>query len=345
MHSIGTFQTCVFEICLSLLSPLPYLDYITFYDSVEDYRIVVEYCINDLLLCISFYRIIFFARFVLVISKFTNPRAQRICQMNGCEAKLIFAIRSVIREYPYQAILVALVSSILCLAYQIRIFEQPLSDVSAQNFNSYGNAVWLVIITICTVGYGEFYPKSEIGRICAIVACFWGVFVVSLFVVTLNNLLLFSQAEENSYNLLRRLEYRERIKDHAQYTVSAALHQKYLRLKKPQKVNEIQQAHYNYKIKLRDFQQIVWESKKLIEPETEIEVVQKIVEAMSDQIQGLQEKQGSLESKVDRVLELLERQRTEPSFMTLRATSEKLDRVQETASSQESGSEQNLKQL
>lgn len=117
LTSIGTFWSCFSEVCFVLISPLPYLDRITFNDMVEDYKAVIQFNINDILLCISFYRIIFFARFVLVISKFTNPRAQRICQMNGCEARLIFAIRSVMREYPYQVIAVCLFSSILCLAY------------------------------------------------------------------------------------------------------------------------------------------------------------------------------------------------------------------------------------
>jgi hypothetical protein len=62
------------------------------------------------------------------------------------------------------------------------------------------------------VGYGEFYPKTAIGRMVAILACFWGVFLVSLFVVTLNNLLVFSLSEENSYTILRKLEMKEVIK-------------------------------------------------------------------------------------------------------------------------------------
>lgn len=53
------------------------------------------------------------------------------------------------------------------------------------------------------------------GRMIAIMACFWGVFMVSLFVVTLNNMLIYSMSEENAYNLLRRLEFKEKIKEKA----------------------------------------------------------------------------------------------------------------------------------
>ena len=42
-----------------------------------------------------------------------------------------------------------------------------------------------------TVGYGDFYPKSNIGRLVGIIIAFWGVLFVSLFVVTLTNLLDF----------------------------------------------------------------------------------------------------------------------------------------------------------
>jgi len=46
---------------------------------------------------------------------------------------------------------------------------------------------------MATVGYGDYFPISNFGRIIGILACLWGVFIVSIFVVTLNNLLEFSK--------------------------------------------------------------------------------------------------------------------------------------------------------
>jgi hypothetical protein len=47
-----------------------------------------------------------------------------------------------------------------------------------------------------TVGYGDLYPKTNIGRIVGIIVSFWGVFIVSLFVVSLSTMLEFDNAED-----------------------------------------------------------------------------------------------------------------------------------------------------
>ena len=66
-----------------------------------------------------------------------------------------------------------------------------------------------------TVGYGDFYPQTHLGRFVGIIICLWGSFFVSLFVVTLTNLLLFEANEEKAYKLLARLNYKEQLKKDA----------------------------------------------------------------------------------------------------------------------------------
>ena len=65
--------------------------------------------------------------------------------------------------------------------------------------------MWNVIITLTTVGYGDYYPKSTFGRIIGILTAFWGVFFVSLFVVALTNTLDFEESELRAFILLKRL--------------------------------------------------------------------------------------------------------------------------------------------
>jgi Ion channel len=72
------------------------------------------------------------------------------------------------------------------------MFERPMISISGFDFNNLYNCVWCIIITVATVGYGDYFPISNCGRMVGILACLWGTFVVSIFVVTLNNLLEFS---------------------------------------------------------------------------------------------------------------------------------------------------------
>jgi hypothetical protein len=77
------------------------------------------------------------------------------------------------------------------------------------------NCMWNVIITLTSVGYGEFFAKTFWGRIVGIIICFWGVFIVSFFVVTITQLLLFTGGEDKSYNLLLKLHHKHELKKKA----------------------------------------------------------------------------------------------------------------------------------
>lgn len=116
----------------------------------------------------------------------------------------------------------SLIISTVVFGYQLRIFEGPVSAASGQDFNSMVNSCWNVLITMTTVGYGDIYAKSFMGRLVAIIVSFWGVFIVSFFVVTLNNMLTFSPNEEKSYNLLLRLHYKMELKFKATQVLSSA---------------------------------------------------------------------------------------------------------------------------
>ena len=115
--------------------------------------------------------------------------------MNGVEANYMFAVKSLMKAQPYRVLVLALLISVAQMGYCLRMFERPLSDASGQDFNLISNTIWNVFVTMTTVGYGDFYPKTDIGRIVGIIIAFWGVFIVSLFVVSLSTMLEFDQGE------------------------------------------------------------------------------------------------------------------------------------------------------
>lgn len=137
------------------------------------------------------------------------------------------------KESPYLGILLSLCFGIIIFAYQLKIFEGPLSEASGQYFDSYFNCLWVTVITITTVGYGDIYPKTHIGRLVGITACLSGYVMISLFVITLTNMLNLSVAEQNSFNLMKRLEFREEIKEKAILALGSAIRSRNAKLKLP----------------------------------------------------------------------------------------------------------------
>jgi hypothetical protein len=60
------------------------------------------------------------------------------------------------------------------------------------------------------------------GRIVGVVICFWGVLIVSFFVVTVTNILDFSTYEKKAYMILVRLQEKHKLKTLAVGVLSAA---------------------------------------------------------------------------------------------------------------------------
>jgi hypothetical protein len=83
----------------------------------------------------------------------------------------------------------------------VRAFEYPLVDQapSPVAFDYYWNSFWCIILTQTTVGYGEIYPITALGRLTTIFACLWGMFNMSMIIVTLTNIISLSSEEEKAF--------------------------------------------------------------------------------------------------------------------------------------------------
>jgi voltage-gated potassium channel len=79
-------------------------------------------------------------------------------------------------------IMVLTVGSVLVLGFETR---EPGS-----NINTGWNAFWYAIVTITTVGYGDFYPVSAGGRITAMFIMFMGVGIIGVLASILSSILV-----------------------------------------------------------------------------------------------------------------------------------------------------------
>jgi len=76
--------------------------------------------------------------------------------------------------------------STFMLAYFLRVFEiEYYRQLKMVDFDSYFQAIWVIVVSITTVGFGDLVPYSYMGRIIIMIAAFWGAFLISLMIVTL----------------------------------------------------------------------------------------------------------------------------------------------------------------
>lgn len=79
-------------------------------------------------------------------------------------------------------------------------------DPSLPSFVFYLNTFWFVGVTMCTVGYGDYYPSTSAGKILSFIICIWGLFFISLGFVSLINLLKLSLKEQDAINIVKKLK-------------------------------------------------------------------------------------------------------------------------------------------
>ena len=107
--------------------------------------------------------------------------------------------------------------TIVFVAFFIRTFE--ISFVSATgnafDFSFFLNAQWLTVITMTTVGYGDFYPQTHMGRFVGVIACLIGMILVSLVVISLTTLIEFEPEEQRAYGILKKINAMDEAKEKA----------------------------------------------------------------------------------------------------------------------------------
>ena len=68
---------------------------------------------------------------------------------------------------------------------------------------------------MCTIGYGDYYPRTLSGRLVAFVLCVWGIIIVSLMVVSLTNYVQYDNKQKQADFMARKLNMKQEVREAA----------------------------------------------------------------------------------------------------------------------------------
>ena len=133
------------------------------------------------------------------------------------DGNMNFLFKSELKNRPFIMLIFMFIISILVFGYFLRSFEYFSVKIGFKygiyigNGNDQDylkdllNSIWLTILTMTTVGYGDFYPSEICGQIIMLFAYIIGTFCVSMSVVALAMTTEFSNNERRAYSTIKKI--------------------------------------------------------------------------------------------------------------------------------------------
>jgi hypothetical protein len=153
-------------------------------------------------------------------SIWTSEKSTKICKKSGFNPGTGFMIRAELKRSPYLAIFSSLFIIAILFGFAMHTIELtytpgPTDTATAQFFNSWVATFFFIFVTMVTVGYGDIYPKTHIGRFIVLWVAVVGTMVVSLMVVALTNSTALTTGEIRVFNNVDQISLRNEVKKKA----------------------------------------------------------------------------------------------------------------------------------
>ncbi len=113
-------------------------------------------------------------------------RIARLMKGGGKEALIKDVLANRSRYTGFITILMTLIVLTTCSVLVLQFESKSLMPISQTGWD----ALWYAVVTITTVGYGDFYPKTVLGRIAGMFIMFAGVGIIGVLASILSSLLV-----------------------------------------------------------------------------------------------------------------------------------------------------------
>mmetsp|Transcript_1704 Transcript_1704/g.3386 ORF Transcript_1704/g.3386 Transcript_1704/m.3386 type:complete len:297 (+) Transcript_1704:1-891(+) len=161
------------------------------------------YSVNSIFVFLMLFRLAFIPRYLARTSRLYSFSARAVSNMNHVVVNWKLVARLFLSSTAVVSAIFFIFAAVFGMMFLVA--EHPMGP-SSLLYNNYQNGVWLSFITMTTVGYGDSYPQTELGRGVAIAAAFASMIATALFVGTVTNSLTLSVAEARVIEMIQLME-------------------------------------------------------------------------------------------------------------------------------------------
>lgn len=170
-----------------------------------------SYSLNGMITCIMLFRVQHLLRVYRDFSKWTSPEVTALCTTFRTKPGLEFAFQSDLLCRPFKIMGFIFVVSSLILSLMMHIFEdsyeqKETGDVRKRSIDLswLNNCLWVICATITSVGQGDGYPQSGLGKMTAVLAILIGMQLLATILTSFRGLSTMSPEEEQCASLIEK---------------------------------------------------------------------------------------------------------------------------------------------
>lgn len=178
--------TLILEIVLHIIQPYPSVQ-VAWTMIILNNK--VTYTLNMILFILCLARLYTVLKAIRYWNYYSSEKALRILRLYKNKFLNVFLYKVIVKVNSYVALGLLFVSILYMFALLFKVLENYSAE-DKYGFSSFYNCLWYLISTMTATGYGDFVPKTLVGRIIGVFCCIIGTFLLSLVVITL---IIFSQ--------------------------------------------------------------------------------------------------------------------------------------------------------
>ena len=193
--------------------------------------IIYVYSLNSIFSIFSFIKIYLIMRVILYSSRYYTKISQAICKNHKITPGFQFILKCEMKLRPFTSMVSLILFFLLLFGFMTRSLEYAATDVidglqgkkGINDLANITNCIWLIVITITTVGFGDEYPRTDLGRIVVFFGCTFGMLGLGLTIASLSAGIEFTPVEKKAYLKLKKLFDPENVEHKAVNVIATVL--------------------------------------------------------------------------------------------------------------------------
>ena len=210
------FLEFLIEISFIGITPIPRLNFV--YEMIQLNEIKSYYSFDTFAMLFVISRCYLFIRVLFTLKGYKAPRLDLYYSMRSETQYIskpwnsIWSFKVSLKLYPVSFVIMIFGLILLWGSLVTRINEKASTIYGNLDWDSFENSLWYITIIITSVGFGDIYPQTHLGRVTSMIVMLIGNFLLSILIVKLKGFTAMNEKQFSAYKQIKVRQYMKQVR-------------------------------------------------------------------------------------------------------------------------------------